>query len=314
MARPTVTTVYAAAADHAGDFLRQFYVVTVPSKLDPFFALAYSELFRAMQKYQSTRARQENYYNLPAYTSVLDPATAGIANLGELESIGERGGVTSVAISGVAAGAGAATVTTSTPHGRATGDQIVQFGIIGMTDDVNGQFTITVTGASSYTANGCTATGTYSSGGTMAFSTEEFTDVVPGDTSEALTSSTQLGIYSWKNDIIRFPPCSALRQLKIAYSLSGAAPSTTNATVPIDDSLDFLATRTAGLALASRGNRPKADTLNLLAVGQPADWARGIPGGILDQLLAPGVRNLQRLPPSQRRIAPWRQRRRTMAW
>lgn len=293
MARPTVTQVYAAAAGHAGDPNGQFFAFTTGSRMETFYKTAYSELFRAMQSMQSPRAKQTNFYDLPAYTSVLDPATANILNLGEIDSIQERGSVTEATISNAVSGTGLVTIT-ATAHGFATGYQIVQYGIGGLTDDVNGLFTISVTNANTYTANGCTATGTYSSGGKAAYSTEGFTDVIPANRNTFPTNSPQTTLlnYDWQGDLIYFPTCSVLRQLKIVYLLSGSAPLTTNAVIPIDDSLDFLAVRAAGLALRARGgNRDKAAELNALAVG--INWeSRGDPGGFLDQLLGPAVRNL----------------------
>lgn len=300
MARPTVGDVYRAAAAHAGDFNGQYYSDTVPgSRLDPFFSVAYSELFRASQNMQSPRVRQVNFYDLPAYTSVLDPDTAGISNLGEIERIEERGSVTEVAITGAVASAASLAIT-AVGHPFSTGDQVVQFGIAGLSADANGIFTITKTGANTYTANGCTATGTYTSGGTAAKSTEQFAEVIgPTQLSDVLSGSqTILGEFSWDGDIIRFPQCSALRQLRITYTLSGNAP-TTDSTIPFDDSKDFLSIRTGGLALAARGNREKAEILNNLAVGP--DWGRGIAGGILDQLLSAGVKALQNQPQNELR-------------
>lgn len=302
MARPTVGDVYRAAAAHAGDFSGQYYNDTVPgSRLDPFFAVAYSELFRASQSMQNPRVRQVNFYDLPAYTSVLDPATAGIFNLGEPELIEERGSVTEVAITGAVPGSGFLTIT-AVGHPFVSGDQAVQFGILGLSSDANGVFTVTKTGANTYTANGCAATGTYTSGGTAAKSTERFAEVIgPREISEVLSAPQSiLGEFSWDNDIFRFPPCSALRQLRITYTLSGSAP-TEDVTIPFDDSKDFLSLRTAGLALKARGNRDKANELNELAVGP--DWGRGISGGILDQLLGAGVKNLQNQPQEELRSA-----------
>lgn len=312
MARPLVSDVYTAARSQAGDPAGKYLTDTI---LQPFLQFAYSELFRAMQGTQNPRTRQETYYNLPAYTSVLDPATANILNLGEIESIEERGGITSISITSVTSGAGLLNVGTSGPHGFSSGNQIVQYGIGGFTSDADGLFTITVVSdPGSYTANGCTATGIYTSGGVASKSTEEFYEVVPHDRLTFISSSPQTTLrnYAWEGDLIYFPACSALRQLRITYSLSGDAPTVPTATVPIDDSLGFLSFRMAGLALQARGNRVMAATFNEMAVGRK--WADGVIGGILEQLLSSGVRNLQRLPPCQRQPPPFRNRRTRNIW
>lgn len=308
--RPTVQEVKVAARTYAGDPNGR---VLTSDVLQPYLNTAYSEIFRAMQATQSQRVRQETYYDLPAYTMVLDPATANIANLGEIETVEERGGVTEVAITGAVPGAGFLAVT-APGHGLSTGDQVVQYGIGGLTIDANGLFAVTVLSSSAYKANGCTATGTYTSGGTMTKSAEEFYELVPQQRILYIDSSPQtiLRIYAWEGDLLRFPLCSALRQLRITYSLSGQAPSVAGDTIPIDDSKDFLSFRMCGLALQARGNREKAATFNEMAVGP--EWDKGVEGGILAQLLSSGVRNLQRLPPAQRTPPAFRSRRRYLIW
>lgn len=60
-------------------------------------------------------------------------------------------------------------VTTSAAHGRATGEIVTISGVLGNLA-ANGTFTITVTGANTFTLNGSVGTGAYTSGGTVAAS------------------------------------------------------------------------------------------------------------------------------------------------
>lgn len=314
MAKPLVSEVLIAARTLAGDPTGQALTFNA---LQPFYQVAYSELFRAYQAAQNERIRQETYYNLPAYTSVLDPTTAGVTNLGELESIEERGGVATATVLTATPNSPSTAilnlVTTSTNQ-FATGQQIVLYGMTGLTDIANGLFTVRVITGTNFYANGCTATGTYTSGGVASYSAEEFYELIPQQRILYIDTSPQtiLRTYAWEGDVIRFPACSADRQLRITYSLSGDAPTSTTAVIQIDDSKDFLSFRICGLALQARGNRDKAALFNGMAVGP--DWQKGIMGGMLEQLLASGVRNLQRLPPSQRCPPPFRARRRYMVW
>lgn len=284
--------------------------------LQPHYQFAFSELFRAMQSTQNPRIRQETYWDVPAFTGYVDPATMGIANLGEIESVEERGGVTSWAISNVVAGSGFATVTSAATT-LAQGDQGVVYGVGGLTDDVNGIWTVTPNSSTSTRLNGCSATGTYTSGGTLSHSAEEFHQLAPRQRLDWVDREPQSAflVYAWERDILRFPPCSGVRQIRVVYSLSGNAPTTTTASVGFDDSLNFLMYRTAGLAAPSRGMLTRATQYNALSVGPEWD-SKGIPGGILGQLLISGVRNLQRLPPSLRRPPAFgrNRARRWMAW
>ncbi len=106
-------------------------------------------------------------------------------------------------------------------------------------------------------------------------------------------------VYSWEGDVFRFPPCSGVRQIRVTYTLSGEAPLTTSALVRIDDCLSFLMYRIAGLAASSKGMVTRAQQYNAMAVGPRWD-VDNTEGGILEQLLISGIRNLQRLPPALR--------------
>ena len=313
MARPLVSDVYKAIQAHAGDPAGQ-YVTNALAQ--PYYLFAYGELFRASQKYQNTRIQAESYYDLPAYNSVLDPATAGINDMEEPLLLEERGTVTEVGITAAVIRGSALQITTGAPHGFSTGDQIVQFLLGGLSDDANGIFTITVTGASAYNANGCTASGTYTSGGTAAKSLEGWTEVKarPTLTQPGMAPQTILGYYDWKRELFHFPPCSALRQIKFTYIVSGDGPTSPIATVPINDSRDFLAFRAAGLLLQARGNKDKAAALNLMAVGPKWANGEGEAGGILGQLMDPSIREMQRLPPWQRRSPAFRAHRRRVVF
>ncbi len=303
---PLVSDVYSGVRSVLGDTNSATGQVFTDSLLQPHYQTAYSELFRAMQGAQNPRIRQESYVIVPAYTGYLDPATGFMYNVGEIESVEERGNVTSWAISNVVPGTGVATVTSAATT-LATGDEAVVIGVGGITDDVNGIWTITVNSTTSTQLNGCSATGTYTTNtGTLSTSSEQFQEMTPQQRISFINQAPQdtFRVYAWEKDVFRFPPCGNIRQLHITYTLSGDAPTTTTASTGIDDCLDFLKYRVAGMAGPSKGMLQRAAIYTNLAVG--GRWVSdGIPGGILGQLLDSGVRNLQRLPPSQRRSPPF---------
>lgn len=298
---PTVQEVYNAARSVLGDDQVSGGEVFTNTILQPKYQFAYSELFRAMQSAQNPRIIQETYYDVPINTSYLDPATAGIENLGEVISVEERGGVTAWAISNVVPGTAVCTVTSAATT-LATGNQAIVYGVAGVSDDVNGAWTVTVNSTTSTRLNGCAATGTYTAAtGVLSTSNEMFRNVSPVQHIEFTDQSPQSEflVYSWEGDVFRFPPCSGVRQLRITYSLSGEAPTSTSARVRIDDCLGFLMYRIAGLAASSKGMTQRAQMYNALAVGPKWD-VDNTSGGLLEQLLLSGIRNLQRLPPGLR--------------
>lgn len=319
----TISEILQATRSEIGDDLISGGQVYTDQVLYPRLRRAHNELFRAMQKLQNPRVRRTAFYNLPINTSVLDPATASIFSLKEIESIEQRGSVISVNVTNAVPGTGLCTLTTAT-HSFITGQSLVASAIGGLDDRVNGLFAVTIPSATSVRLNGCTATGTFTSGGTVSYSTEDFRQVVRVlDFSEILAApDDKIRKWYWQQDLIYFQPAATIRQLRIIFLMSGQIPAVTfnslgaivqNATILIDDAEDFLALRTAGLAMQSRQAQQRASELNLQAVG--AAWeTEGIAGGALGQLLDAGVRDLQALPQENLRTRAYRQWRGRDAW
>lgn len=299
---PTMTNCLDAARFYLGDDQTSGGEVFTNTVLTQPFNMAYRELFRTLEGLAIPRVQRSAYYNLPAFTSFLSPATANIADMGEVQILEERGGVTSVAISNAVAGAGFVTITTAT-HSYTTGDSIVIFGVGGMTG-VAGIWGVTVVDATNFKLNGAVGVGAYTSGGTASKSGEQFTEVVgPRRLVDSVGQVGALGIYDWYEDSFHFPVCNAIRELRITYISSAATIAAVGDTTGVDDSLDFLAIRTAGLAASSRGARDRAAELNLMAIG-PSGQADGS-GGILRELVVTAVRALQANPVQR---PPFRQR------
>jgi hypothetical protein len=314
MAIPLVADIYSGVRSVLGDTKTAAGEVFVDSLLAPHFQTAYAELFRTLQAASSPLIEQDAYFDVPAFTGYLKPSTIGITSLGNIQSIFERGNITSWAISAVTPGAGICTVI-SAPTSLITGNQAVIFGVNGISVDINDVWTVTVNSTVSTQLNGCAATGTYTSGGTLSFSAEKFLEMIPQTdidwSNQAPTNAFQ--VYAFEKGIIRVPPCNAVRQIKVVYRMSGEAPLVTTASVGIDDSLDFLKYRVAGMVGPSKGMLQRAQIYTRLAVG--ANWeTMQVPGGILSQLVMNGVRNLQRLPPLLRRPPAWRDHRRRLVW
>ncbi len=302
---PTVAQIFSAARGTLGDTQIAAGEVFTDAILSPHFAVAYAELWRALQNVQSPLVQREAYWNVPANTGVVAPSTMFIANLGEPLIVEERGGMTSWNVSNAVPGSGICTITTAA-NTLVSGDQPVIFGIQGLTDDINDVWAASVISPTQFTANGATATGTYTSGGVVSVSVENFQEVFARDriAVQQQGPGQTFGIYAWEFGKFRFPPCSVVRQLRITYKLSGNAPTATTASVGIDDSLTFLNYRTAGLAARSKGMKDRAMAMTNTAVGP--NWeTQGFAGGILGQMLDIQTRELQNLDTNQRRSAPY---------
>lgn len=282
--------------------------------LQPHVSQATRELFRVLRGTEDPFVLTDAYYLLPTNTSTLDPATAGLLNFNIPEwvemQIGPSIGIAiSNVVVGTSGGNPVATVTTATPHGLTNGASCVVWGILGFDpfNSPNSLWTITSTGASTLTLNGCTATGTYVSGGFLAGITGNFTQMEPLDRIEnvpAVSGNSPITAYAWEGGVFRFYPAPQPILLRIVFRTSNIVTTSSSGVIPIDDCQDYIATRAAGFAGASRGADQTARSLHEQAVG-PTGQADGN-GGLLRQLVQVDVRNMQR---RQMRMRPFRERR-----
>lgn len=236
----------------------------------PHLNMAYQELFSKLSLMSADRIQREGYYVLPAYTGVFTPSLAGLTNFGGPVEVRERGTVTTYAVSGAlpatpAAGLCRLTVA-ALPAAVITGAQLEVYNVGGLSDDVNDAWSLTVNSTTSVDLNGCTATGTYTSGGTLAYSTEQWSEPlepVASNREFPTAANSAIGSYSWQNGKMRMPTCSATRELKFLYHLSSSLPVVASPvagdSMGVDDCLAFLSNRTAQYAGASKGN-PRSQT------------------------------------------------------
>ncbi len=238
----------------------------------PHLNMAYQELFAKLSMMSADRIQREGFYVLPAYTNRFTPSLAGLTNFGGPVEVRERGTVTTYAISGAVAAspsAGLCRLTVAAlPAAVVTGNLLEVYNVGGLSDDVNDQWALTVNSTTSVDLNGCTATGTYTSGGVLAYSTEQWSlplTPVASNREFPTAPSSLIGCYSWEAGKLRVPTCNVARELKFIYHLSSslpvvASPVSTDS-MGVDDSLAFLSNRTAQYAGASKGNPRSKDCL-----------------------------------------------------
>lgn len=294
MPEATVADALDLARAHLGDDSAEVYTNVV---LLPHFRHAYRELVRAMGSLQMPAVRKSAYYNLPAMTGYLKPATAGIDDLSAPTAVFSRSVAKDLPIASV----NGAQVTVA-GHGLNSGDEVVIFQAIA---GANGLWRVTVLGPNDFLLNGAVVSGS-GSGGRMSASAEQFSrlnwvDDMPSEHDQV----------AWSGDAFHFKPQPEPRQLRIVYFASGSAPDL-QSELPIEDAIDFLAVRTAALAAASRGGEVVAARLNAMALGPNFTEAEGA-GGLLRQLVAARVRELQTTAWPIRR-KPFRPRRVEVIW
>lgn len=293
----TVAEVLTYAAALLGDPDQDVYTDAV---LTPRFGTAYRDMYRLMDNWGLPKINRVGYFNLSAHNNVLTPTQAGISDLGAPIAIWERGSLTTASIS-AATDASPIVLTVDDSTGFSTNDGATVDGVSGPTGRINGKWYISVSG-SSVTLNGSVAAGTYSSGGTLTRSDEDFVEMARVRRVPEEDPQQDLNFWEWRDDVFFFRPSTEQRQLRIEYESSGTAPS--SGSIGIDDSKDFLAHRTAGLTAPSYGEPQQGQILTQLALG-PSMQADGS-GGFLRDLF---LNDLQEKQNRQRRPQPFRRRR-----
>lgn len=244
----------------------------------PLLNLAFQEMYQRLYAVGAARVQAEGYYLLPPYTPIFTPSLAGMSNFGGPSEVWERGSTTAYAISGAipsSPSAGLLRLTVAAlPATVVTGTRVELYGIGGISADVNDSWILTANSSTSVDLNGCTAVGTYTSGGFLLVPTEQWQGPL-GERSNQDTfigvapQSSGLGVYSWQRGVLRFPECSVSRELRILYQLSSSLPVVASPvagdSMGVDDCLSFLSTRTAELCAGSKGNKSKVGEMHARA-------------------------------------------------
>lgn len=291
MAKPTVSEVLQLSRSLLGDTDNYAGDVYTDAELLPHLKSGRRRLFRVMGAISNPFVTAEAFYDLPDDTRVLDPATAGMNNVGEIISVESRGVTSSVSVSSVSISSGVATVTTSAAHGYSAGYTVVLFNLGGI-DGINTMWTLSAAPSTTEAElGGSNLSGTYTSGGTMSYSTEQFTDLDRKMRLDKVTTSQSntepLAEWAWMGDKLYFHPSTEARQLRIIYTKTGDSLELTD-TIAVDDSLDFLAYYAAGSCAHGKGDA-KGRALLVDAIGPGLGQDENF-GGLLRELLAQGVK------------------------
>lgn len=307
MSLPTLTECYDQTRAKCGDTEVSGGQIYTNTLLLPHIQEATRALWRGLRNLAVPRVRRTFFYTLPANTNTFYPATAGITDFSEPSGpVAQRGSLTSVAVSTAAQSGNNLAVTTTGAHGRATGDMVVLEQIVGL-KGANVLASITVTGASTFTANGVLATGVYVSGGLVVTSSNEFSDLVWAQSVPSSTTQSSAGLNScvYAGGYFQFAPSNDARQLRVQYWSSASIPAVGADQIGFDDCIDFIATYAAAKASKAMGADDRAAWLLNDAVGP--EFNRGVIGGELRQLMIAAVRQIQNLPPYERGPAPFRE-------
>lgn len=274
---PTVEQIVADVQAHVNDVDGEVFT---PARIIPEIRFAYEELHDEMLQHNLPWIRKQAHFVLPAYTSLLTPAQAGISDLGEVAGPGlEEAAVPSTPVA-ITAAAGSPVVVTAAGHGLTDNTEVIVYGVAGLSG-ANGRWFVTVSG-DDLTLRGSVGMGTYTSGGFVVVATSEFRELTAPTTGLPLgTIDSTLKYFEWRGDAWVFRGATADRLLRITYEASASEMPTTGS-VGIDNSRQFLAVRAAA-ELSFKSDRP-SEGQRLL----------GVAGKRLHELLNPMVKTKQR--------------------
>jgi hypothetical protein len=260
------------------------------TQMQQFFNVAYPELWQIMAQVQTPRVRRDFFHYLPAYTTYFDPQAIGITDFGEPEWMEERGGVTTVLLSGTTNTTPIA-VNTIGAHGLGS-NMPLQIADVSGTTAPWGMWYGTYLSPTSLYLNGSTAPGAAGTGGKLMYSGQFFRRMVATrDMPFNSPISNYLRVYQWQDSALKFLGATQPIQIHITYWASAVPPTNVNTELGIDDCMAFLSTRVASLAAESRGWYEMTDRLARRALG-PSMQADGS-GGLLRGFLNIQVINMQ---------------------
>ncbi|NBW07808.1 MAG: hypothetical protein EBR82_07255 [Caulobacteraceae bacterium] len=305
MSFPTLTEIYDKTRSECGDTEVAGGQIYTNALLLPHIQAACRELWRGMRTLAVPRVSRTFYYTLPANTSVFYPSTALITDFSEPSGpVSVRGSLTSIGVAAATQASGFLDITCTGIHGLSTGAVVVLQQLGGL-NGANVACTVTASSASQLFANGLVTTGTYTSGGNVVTSQNEFG---PLPWASALPATTQAvdGISSvvYQDGFFQFMPSTTEQQIRVPYWSSAAVPTTGTDTVAVNDCIDFLSQFAGSKACKAQGANDRAASLWEEAVG-PA-YTSGVIGGSLRQLLVTAVRQIQNRDPYDRGPRPFR--------
>lgn len=308
---PTTAEVYTATRFLLGDTKVTAGQIFTDAFLAVYFPSAYMSLFRWLERNANKLTRRTKYFNLPANTGYVTPAGMAIQSLGKPYEIYDRpvafsATATVAVLNAAAVGTPPSVDLTSAAHGLLAGAQVVTFGITTaslITDDINGQWYISVPNANTIRLLGCGATGSgigasiKVSTGSTQFSAQPLQQVFDISQFPLTSSNAQLSQWKWENNAFVFIPATTERQIKIVYALSGkATDAQVSGNVGIDDSLDALSLYLGAACAQAKGFNNMAGSLFMRAVGNPSGDTTNIRGGAFYELAQLGLQAINKTP------------------
>lgn len=255
---PSVNQVYDTVRQILGDLYVATGEIFTNDILAGPFGLAFRELFSELDANGVHDILHVVYSTLPAYTTQFDPLANNLTNFRELFLLRQRVNVTDSSIASVAPVGGIGSplqVTTVTPHGLSVGQEIQTFGIVGVDGSdigANGRWFSDIVSPTVLTLRGSLWTGIAAvpAAGTVVTGQDIWLTMTYCREFPQLLPDQSLDYYRKIGSRIYFIGSTVEHELEISFYGSGDAPA--SGSTGVDDSLNYLANRTAYWAALGR--------------------------------------------------------------
>lgn len=255
---PSVNQVYDTVRQILGDLYVATGEIFTNDILAGPFGLAFRELFSELDNNGVHDILHVVYASLPAYITQFDPLANGISNFRELYTLRQRINVTDSSVASVApvGGIGSALqITTTTAHNLSVGQEVQTFGIVGVDgSDIggNGRWFADINSPTVLTLRGSLWTGIAAAPalGTVVTGQDIWIPMIYVREFQQITPNQTLDYYRKIGSRIYFIGSTIEHELEISFYGSGDAPLT--GSTGVDDSLNYLANRTAYWAATGR--------------------------------------------------------------
>jgi hypothetical protein len=235
--------------DHArfrlNDISRDGGEVFTDDRLHRAYIQAFNILAASMVDNQVSQVERTAYMVLPSYTSELRPEDCGVPGVAEVQSLESRDAIATADITGAA---GSPIVLAVDTGGLSANVPVIVSGVQGETG-ANGRFFLDILSGSSARLRGSRSQGEYTSGGTICLDMGGFTPVDEVDDITGVDVTDEVRQFAYNGGVLQFSGCPKSIQLRMKYLASAVPPDT--GIVPVSDSLNYFATKTASIAAIS---------------------------------------------------------------
>lgn len=270
---PTASQVCDKIREYLGDTEVVGGQVWTNTRLLTFLSLSHQFLFGELARVNSELLSRDAHYLLQPYQTVFTPAHAKLSSIEEITQIFCRLPSQTVTVTAVATGSDYADLTCASTSGFSDGDSVDAFGFEGITG-LDGEWMVDVRSGTVLRIIGVSPVGTWSSGGKVVKSAEQWgtpLEKMISTENWPTTPSQRPSRWCRQHNGVRIEGCSQEIELKLRVKISAGEISAASDSMGIDGSQLFHA---AWVACQIAGTKQRGEIVNLCQPAWMSELAR----------------------------------------